>query len=44
MSLRNWSWEHTKGLLIGLFSPIILVPLVIVIMAEFQNYPFDLLN
>jgi hypothetical protein len=43
MSLRNWSWEHTKGLLIGLFSPIVLVPLVIVIMAEFHNYPFEYL-
>ena len=43
MNLRNWSWEHTKGLMIGFFSPIILVPLVIVIMAEFQNYPFEYL-
>lgn len=43
MNFRNWSWEHTKGLLVGLFSPIVFVPLIIVIMAEFQNYPFEYL-
>ena len=43
MNLRNWGWEHTKGLIIGLLSPIVFVPLVIVIMAEFQNYPFEYL-
>ncbi|MFM7668031.1 MAG: hypothetical protein ACKO7D_07570 [Bacteroidota bacterium] len=43
MNFRDWSWEHTKGLLVGLFSPIVFVPLVIVIMAEFQNYPFEYL-
>lgn len=43
MNFRDWSWEHTRGLLVGIFSPIIFVPLVIVIMAEFQNYPFEYL-
>lgn len=43
MNIRDWSWEHTRGLLVGLFSPIVFVPLVIVIMAEFQNYPFEYL-
>jgi uncharacterized membrane protein len=43
MNFRDWSWEHTRGLLVGLFSPIVFVPLVIVIMAEFQNYPFEYL-
>jgi hypothetical protein len=43
MNFRHWGWEHTRGLLVGLFSPIVFVPLVIVIMAEFQNYPFEYL-
>jgi predicted PurR-regulated permease PerM len=40
MNLRKWNFSHTKGLLIGLISPIVCIPIVIFIMAWLQNYPF----
>ena len=40
MNVRNWSWEHSKGLLIGLLSPMIFVPLVLLILVWMQDYYF----
>ena len=28
MNLRNWSIEHTKGLIVGILSPLLFVPIV----------------
>lgn len=41
MNLRNWSKQHTLGLIIGFFGPFIYIPLVILIIAQSQNYPFE---
>ena len=38
MNLRNWTLAHTKGLVIGILSPILFVPLVILILAWSRNY------
>ena len=41
MSLRNWSWNHTKGLFLGFITPLCVVPLVIYLSAVAQNYMFE---
>ena len=41
MNLRNWTWDHTKGLIIGVLSPLLFVPLVIVLLAWSRNYSFE---
>jgi hypothetical protein len=41
MNLRKWNLSHSKGLLVGLFSPIVFIPIVIFVLAWMQNYPFD---
>lgn len=41
MNLRKWTMDHTKGLLIGIFTPIIFIPLVILIISWLQNYYFE---
>jgi hypothetical protein len=43
MNLRNWSWEHTKGLLLGIVTPLVFVPIVLFILALAQNYDFQYL-
>jgi len=40
MNLRNWTLAHTKGLLVGIFSPLVFVPLVILLLAWARNYSF----
>ena len=41
MNLRKWSIGHTKGLLIGIFVPLLLLPVVLFGMAWMQDYSFD---
>lgn len=41
MNLRNWSAGHTKGLLIGLLSPLVFIPVVIMILAWMQSFDFS---
>ena len=41
MNLRNWSWDHTKGLILGFITPLCVVPLVVYITALSQNYLFE---
>lgn len=41
MNLRRWTMDHTKGLLIGITTPILFIPLVIVVIAWLQNYYFS---
>ena len=36
----NWSFSHTIGLLIGFFSPLLMLPLVILILSQFENMEF----
>ncbi len=37
----KWTKEHTKGLILGLITPIVVVPLVLFIIAMTQNYMFS---
>ncbi|MFZ9027810.1 MAG: hypothetical protein ACO2Z9_02280 [Crocinitomicaceae bacterium] len=41
MNLRKWTMDHTKGFLIGILTPIIFIPLVILIISWLQNYYFE---
>lgn len=41
MNLRNWSKGHTFGLLIGLATIIICIPLVIYILSQIDNQSFS---
>lgn len=41
MNLRNWSIAHTKGLILGLLSPIVFIPIVILLLAWVQNFHFS---
>ncbi len=40
MNLRNWSRGHTFGLLIGLISPLLVVPLIILLYALIKDFYF----
>ncbi len=41
MNLRNWNIEHTKGLILGILSPLIFVPIVIFLIALSRGYSFN---
>ncbi len=41
MKFNKWTSQHTKGLLVGLISPLIFVPLTILIISLVQNYDYD---
>ena len=41
MNLRNWGFSHTKGLLVGILSPLVFVPIVIMILSWSQNFMFS---
>jgi hypothetical protein len=41
MNLRNWSIAHTKGLLVGILSPLIFIPIVIFLLAWLQDFHFS---
>jgi hypothetical protein len=41
MKFNKWTQQHTKGLIVGLISPLIFVPLTILIFSLVQNYDFD---
>lgn len=41
MNLRNWSLAHTKGLLIGIISPLVFIPIVIFLLAWSQDFLFS---
>ncbi len=38
MNLRNWSKEHTLGLLLGLFTIIIMIPILIFVLDKLENH------
>ena len=37
----TWTKEHTKGLMLGLITPIVVVPLVLFIISVTQNYMYS---
>lgn len=41
MNLRNWSKNHTYGLLIGILTTAIAIPLTIVIYSWLNNYEIE---
>lgn len=41
MNLRNWGSAHTKGLIVGILSPLVFIPLVILLLAWAQNFEFS---
>lgn len=43
--MRNnlFSRDHAKGMLLGIVTPLVIVPLVILIISLFQNYDFSYL-
>lgn len=41
MKLGKWTTDHTKGVLLGVITPIIVVPLVVLIMSWIQSYYFE---
>lgn len=41
MNLRNWSKGHTYGLIIGIATTIICIPLVILILSKVDNQEFS---
>jgi hypothetical protein len=43
MNLRKWSKAHSLGLSVGIVSPLVFTPLVILILSQVQNYTFSYL-
>lgn len=41
MNLKNWNREHTIGLLLGILTTIVAIPLVIMILGAVDNIPFS---
>ncbi len=41
MNLRNWSKEHVIGMVFGILTPIVFMPLVIYLWAVWQDYTFE---
>lgn len=37
MNLRNWSWDHTFGLLLGIITTIIMIPILIFVLNKIGN-------
>lgn len=43
MNLKNWSMDHTKGVLLGLLIPLLFIPIVLFFIAWTQDYYFEYL-
>jgi tryptophan-rich sensory protein len=41
MNLKNWSRNHTYGLIVGIILPMLMVPVVMLILSWVQNYSMD---
>jgi len=41
MNFRNWNINHTLGLIVGLLLPLLFLPLIIALVAWFQNFYFQ---
>lgn len=40
MNLKNWTINHTKGVLLGIVFPLLCIPLVVLILGLIQDYSF----
>lgn len=43
MNLRKWTWDHTKGMALGLITPLLFVPLVLLAISWMQDYYFEMI-
>jgi len=43
MNLRNWSKGHTLGMFLGIITPLIVVPILLLILSWVQNYDYSFL-
>lgn len=43
MKLKNWTPSHSKGLLVGVLSPIVFIPITIFVLALINSYDFSFL-
>lgn len=41
MKLKNWTKEQSKGLMVGIVSPLLFIPLTILFLALINNYDFS---
>ena len=41
MNLGKWTTDHTKGVILGVITPIIFIPLVVLVMSFLQSYYFE---
>ncbi len=41
MNLRNWTTDHTKGLIMGILLPVLCIPLVLLVLSWVQDYYFE---
>jgi hypothetical protein len=40
MNLKNWTRSHTMGLIIGILSPLVFIPIVILLLTWVENFLF----
>lgn len=38
MNLKNWTLDHTKGLILGILIPIVFMPIVVLLLSWIQDY------
>ncbi|MFT5779690.1 MAG: hypothetical protein ACI837_002649 [Crocinitomicaceae bacterium] len=43
MNIKKWSWGHTIGGLLGLLTPLLVAPLVLLFLSYVQEYYFEML-
>lgn len=43
MNLRNFGIDHIKGIVLGIITPLIFVPLVLLVISWMQDYYFEFL-
>ena len=41
MNLRNWTKDHTLGVVLGLVFPLLFIPLVVFVLGLVQGYDFS---
>lgn len=41
MNLKKWSIDHTKAMLLGVLTPLVVLPVVLLIIGWVQNYYFE---
>jgi len=41
MNLRKWSRDHTIGVLLGIVTPFVILPLVVYLWGAYQGYNFE---